>query len=169
MSYLVAIVSLDDDFHAESFIPLGRSSVCSRADAVCAHVSKKRSKRLQLSPQVSSSRLPQAGETAADPAYPGAHSTISAGGAFVLRALFSDKPYQLNVTSEVLPGVVRSFDSFAAVEKEASLSRIYAGQHFPSHENAGKSLCSAVADVIVYNCLTSVDRRNDGDRDGGGY
>jgi hypothetical protein len=83
--------------------------------------------------------LPQAGKTAADPAYPGAHASISAGGAFVLKALFGDKPYQLNVTSEVLPGVVRSFDSFAAVEKEASLSRIYAGQHFRSDENAGEA------------------------------
>src|SRR6202795_3289492 len=56
--------------------------------------------------------LPQAGKTAADPAYPGAHATISAGGAFVLSALFGDKPLQLSVTSEVRPGVVRSFDSF---------------------------------------------------------
>jgi hypothetical protein len=113
--------------------------------------------------------LPQAGKTAADPAYPGAHATISAGGAFVLKALFGDKPYQLNVTSEVLPGVVRSFDSFAAVEKEASLSRIYAGQHFRSDENAGQRLGSAVADFIVDNFLTPVHRRNEGDRDGDGY
>jgi len=49
----------------------------------------------------------------------------------VLKALFGDKPYQLNVTPEVLPEIVRSSDSFAAVEKEASRSRIYAGQHFP--------------------------------------
>jgi hypothetical protein len=62
--------------------------------------------------------LRQAGKTAADPSYPGAHATISAGGAFVLRALFGDKPFQLSVTSEVVPGVVRSFDSFSAVENE---------------------------------------------------
>jgi len=104
--------------------------------------------------------LPQAGKTAADPAYPGAHATISAGGAFVLSALFGDKPFQLSVTSEVLPGVVRSFDGFAAVEKEASLSRVYAGQHFRSDENAGERLGSAVADFVVDNFLTLV-----GDRD----
>jgi PAP2 superfamily len=113
--------------------------------------------------------LPQAGKTAADPAYPGAHATISAGGAFVLKALFGDKPYQLNVTSEVLPGVVRSFDSFAAVEKEASLSRIYAGQHFRSDENGGETLGSAVANFVVNNFLTRVHRRNDGDRDADDY
>jgi hypothetical protein len=78
----------------------------------------------------------------------------------VLSALFGAKPLQLNVTSEVLPGVVRSFDSFAAVEKEASLSRVYAGQHFRSDENAGERLGSAVADFVVDNFLTLV---GDGD------
>jgi membrane-associated phospholipid phosphatase len=107
--------------------------------------------------------LPQAGKTAADPSYPGAHATISAGGAFVLRSLFGNKPFHLSVTSEVLPGVVRSFDSFAAVEEEASLSRIYAGQHFRSDENAGEHLGSAVADFVVDNFLTRVHRRDDGD------
>jgi membrane-associated phospholipid phosphatase len=104
--------------------------------------------------------LPQAGNTAADPSYPGAHATISAGGAFVLSALFGNKPLQLSVTSEVLPGVVRSFDSFAAVENEASLSRVFAGQHFRSDESAGERLGSAVADFVVDNFLTLV---GDGD------
>jgi PAP2 superfamily len=104
--------------------------------------------------------LPQAGKTAADPSYPGAHATISAGAALVLSAFFGNKPLQLSVTSEVLPGVIRSFDSFAAVENEASLSRIYAGQHFRSDENAGERLGSAVADFVVDNFLTLV---GDGD------
>jgi len=104
--------------------------------------------------------LPQAAKTAADPSYPGAHATISAGGAFVLRTLFGNKPLQLSVTSEVLPGVVRSFDSFADVEEEATLSRIYAGQHFRSDENAGEGLGRAVADFVVDNFLTRVHRRD---------
>jgi hypothetical protein len=109
--------------------------------------------------------LPQAGKTAADPSYPGAHATISAGGEFVLRTLFGDKPFDLMVTSEVLPGVVRSFDGFAAVEKEASLSRIYAGQHFRTDENAGENLGRAVADFVVDHFLTRIPRRDAGDRD----
>ena len=83
--------------------------------------------------------LPQPGKTAADPSYPGAHATISAGGAFVLRKVFGNEPFQVNVTSEVLPGVVRSFDSFAAIENEASLSRIYAGQHFAQMKMPAKT------------------------------
>jgi hypothetical protein len=112
--------------------------------------------------------LPQAGKTAADPSYPGAHATISAGGAFVLRKVFGNEPFQVNVTSEVLPGVVRSFESFAAIENEASLSRIFAGQHFRSDENAGEKLGSAVADFVVDNFLTRVHRRDDGEGKEGG-
>jgi hypothetical protein len=107
--------------------------------------------------------LPQAGKTAADPSYPGAHAVISAGGAFVLRTLFGNRPFHLSVTSEVLPGVVRSFDSFADAKEEASLSRIYAGQHFRSDENAGERLGSAVADFVVDNFLTRVHRPEDGE------
>src|SRR6266446_2604983 len=111
--------------------------------------------------------LPQAGKTAADPSYPGAHATISAGGEFVLRALLGNKRFHLSVTSEVLPGVVRSFDSFADAAEEASLSRIYAGQHFRSDENAGANLGRAVADFVVDNFLTRVHNRDgEGDNEG---
>jgi hypothetical protein len=71
------------------------------------------------------------------PSYDGAHAAISAGGAFVPRSLFGNKPLHLTVTSEALPGVVRSFDSFADAEEEASVSRIYAGQQsFVMHRPA---------------------------------
>jgi PAP2 superfamily len=113
--------------------------------------------------------LPQAGNTAADPSYPGAHATISGGAAFVLGAVFGEKPFPLNVTSEVLPGVVRSFDNFAAVANEASLSRIYAGQHFRSDENAGEKLGGAVADFVVEKFLTPVDKEGHGDGAGEGH
>jgi PAP2 superfamily protein len=109
--------------------------------------------------------LPQAGNTAPDPSYPGAHATISAGAAVVLNAFFGRKPIHLSVTSEVLPGVIRSFDSFLAVEKEASVSRVYAGQHFRSDEDAGERLGRAVANFAVDNLLTRVPRRDERERD----
>jgi hypothetical protein len=113
--------------------------------------------------------LPRAGNTAADPAYPGAHATISAGGAFVLNAFFGKGPFHLDVTSEVLPGVVRSFDSFAAVEKEASVSRVYAGQHFRADEDAGERLGGAVADFVVNNLLRRIHGRDDRQEDRDDY
>jgi hypothetical protein len=113
--------------------------------------------------------LPRAGNTAADPAYPGAHATISAGGAFVLNAFFGKRPFRLDVTSEVLPGVVRSFDSFAAIEKEASVSRVYAGQHFRTDEEVGERLGGAVADFVVDNLLRRVHGRDDRQEDRDDY
>jgi len=111
--------------------------------------------------------LPQPTKTAADPSYPGAHATISAGSEFVLSTVFGRKPFSLVVTSEVLPGVTRSFDSFADAENEASLSRIFAGQHFRTDENAGEKLGKSVADFVVDNFLTPVHGRGeDGDREG---
>jgi hypothetical protein len=105
--------------------------------------------------------LPETTNTGTDPSYPGAHATISSGGAFVLGAFFGNKPFHLSVTSEVLPGVVRSFDSFADIENEASLSRVFAGQHFRSDENTGEKLGSSVADFVVGNFLTRVHGRDD--------
>jgi hypothetical protein len=110
--------------------------------------------------------LPQATKTAADPSYPGAHATISAGAEFVLNAVFGQKPFNLIVTSEVLPGTTRSFDSFAGAENEASASRIFAGQHFRTDENAGEKLGGSVADFVVDNFLTRVPDRENRDHEG---
>ena len=109
--------------------------------------------------------LPQSGNTAADPSYPGAHATISAGAAFILTRFFGHKRLHLNVTSEVLPGVARSFDSFAAVRDEASVSRVFAGQHFSTDEAAGEVLGKAVAEFAAKNVMTRVKRSDRGDGD----
>jgi hypothetical protein len=83
--------------------------------------------------------------------------------------LFGRGPFHIDVTSEVVPGVVRSFDSISAIEHEASLSRVYAGQHFRSDENAGERLGGSVGDFVVDNFLTRVhhhgDRGGHGDHD----
>jgi len=96
-----------------------------------------------------------------DPAYPGAHAVISAAAAFILEEFFKTKHLQLAVTSESLPGVTRNFDSLDDVEKEASLSRVYAGVHFRSDEDAGEVLGRRVADFVSDHAL----RRQHDDRD----
>jgi hypothetical protein len=45
-------------------------------------------------------------------------------------------------------GVTRHFTSFSAAAEEAGLSRIYAGQHFRTDHNAGKTLGKQVAEFI---------------------
>jgi membrane-associated phospholipid phosphatase len=98
--------------------------------------------------------LPEVGKTAADPSYPGAHAALSAAGAFILDLFFGGDQATLKVTSEVLPGVERSFTSFSAAAQEATLSRIYAGQHFRFDLTAGQQLGRAVAEFVGENLLT---------------
>jgi PAP2 superfamily len=86
--------------------------------------------------------------TAADPSYPGAHSTISAAGATALSAFFGNQA-RINVTSDVLPGVDRTFASYNDVGTEAGLSRIYAGQHTRIDHVAGMELGHNVAQFVL--------------------
>jgi hypothetical protein len=91
--------------------------------------------------------------TALDPSYPGAHAVVSAAGADVLSTFFGSDSENFAVTSEVLPGVVRGFTSFSAAADEASVSRIYAGQHFRFDLVAGQRLGTQVADYVQRNFL----------------
>src|SRR6201993_4720187 len=91
--------------------------------------------------------LPLSTKTAPDPSYPGAHSAISKAGATVLTFYFGNQ-FTFDVTSESLGGVTRHFTRFSAAAEEAGLSRIYAGQHFRTDHNAGKSLGRQVAESI---------------------
>jgi len=98
--------------------------------------------------------LPEVGKTGADPSYPGAHGVISAAAAGVLTAFFGRDPFEFSVTSEVLPGVDRSFRTFGDAAHEASLSRIFGGQHFRFDQTAGERLGREVADFVVAGFLT---------------
>jgi PAP2 superfamily len=102
--------------------------------------------------------LPAVGNTTPDPSYPGAHAVISAAGAEVLTSFFRTDHFELSVTSEVMSGVDRSFTSFSAAAKEATMSRIFAGVHFRFDLTSGQRLGSDVADFVVDNFLTSRDR-----------
>jgi membrane-associated phospholipid phosphatase len=86
--------------------------------------------------------------TAADPSYPGAHSTISAAGAAVLSAFFGNRD-GIDVRSSAVPGVVRTFHSYSDVATEAGLSRIFAGQHTRIDHVAGLRLGSDVARYVL--------------------
>jgi membrane-associated phospholipid phosphatase len=104
--------------------------------------------------------LPLAGNTPADPSYPGAHSTISAASADVLTSLYGDKQ-RFSVTSSALPGVARSFASFKAAATEAGLSRIYAGVHTRIDHEAGLALGNNVARFVLHNALLPANDSSD--------
>jgi hypothetical protein len=86
--------------------------------------------------------------TAPDPSYPGAHGTISAAGADVLSAIYGND-VRFTVTSPALPGVERSFASFSEAAREASVSRIYNGNHSRLDEVAGDDLGHNIAGFVL--------------------
>ena len=107
--------------------------------------------------------LPEVGRTAPDPSYPGAHAVISAAGAEVLISFFERDGFEFNVTSEVLPGVERSFTSFSSAAEEATLSRTFAGQHFRFDLTTGQRLGRDIADFVLDNFFAPVHRQDEAD------
>jgi hypothetical protein len=98
--------------------------------------------------------LPEVGNTTPDPSYPGAHAVISAAAACVLTSFFKRDHFDFNLTSEVLPGVERSFSRISAAAEEATLSRIFGGVHFRFDLTTGQRLGHEVAEFVVDNFLT---------------
>ena len=107
--------------------------------------------------------LPEVGKTAPDPSYPGAHAVISASAAEVLISFFERDHADFNVTSEVLPGVQRSFTSISAAAEEATLSRIFGGQHFRTDLTTGQRLGREVADFVLDNFLAPGQPKDESD------
>jgi hypothetical protein len=105
--------------------------------------------------------LPAVGNTTPDPSYPGAHAVISAAGESVLASVLGHDHFDFNVTSEVMPGVERSFTTFSDADEEATLSRIFAGVHFRSDLTTGQRLGREVADFVVDKFLTPVHDGHD--------
>jgi hypothetical protein len=88
--------------------------------------------------------------TAPDPSYPGAHGAISAAGASVLSTIYGND-FAFTVTSPALPDVQRSFDSFSEAAEEASVSRIYNGNHTRIDQVAGENLGRDVAGFVLHD------------------
>jgi hypothetical protein len=105
--------------------------------------------------------LPEVGNTTPDPSYPGAHAAISAAALDVLLSVLERDRMHLVVTSEVLPGVTRSFDRLSAAAEEATLSRIFAGVHFRFDLTTGARLGRDLADFVVDTLLRRVEDRED--------
>ena len=76
----------------------------------------------------------------------------------MLISFFREHDFDFSVTSEVMPGVERSFTSLEAAAEEATQSRIFAGVHFPFDLSTGQRLGVDVADFVVDNFLTPRDR-----------
>jgi hypothetical protein len=100
--------------------------------------------------------LPLNTNTAPDPAYPGAHATISAAGATLVRAFFHQDHFNFTASSEVLPGVQRRFTRFSEATREATDSRVFAGQHFRFDLSSGPRLGRDIAFFTLRKALTPI-------------
>jgi hypothetical protein len=86
--------------------------------------------------------------TAPDPSYPGAHGTVSAAAADVLAAAYGND-FAFAATSTALAGVTRTFTSFSEAADEATVSRIYNGNHTRVDQVAGENLGRDVAGYVL--------------------
>ncbi len=82
--------------------------------------------------------------TAPDPSYPGAHAALSQAAQSVLTAFFGAQ-HHLTLTAK---GSTRTFDSIPAAADDATLSRLWAGQHTDIDNRAGLQLGSQVAGAV---------------------
>jgi len=83
------------------------------------------------------------------PAYTSGHSTISAAAAEVLTGLFNDNQNFTDTTEKEYGLPVRSFASFRAAAREASMSRIYAGIHYRSDCEEGSEQGAKVGQLVL--------------------
>jgi PAP2 superfamily len=93
--------------------------------------------------------------TANDPSYPGAHATFSQAGATVLEDFFGTDVFSFSLTNSSV-ALTRTFGSFSQAADEASASRIFAGQHFRSDEEAGQTLGNQIADFVTDHVLLPI-------------
>jgi hypothetical protein len=94
--------------------------------------------------------------TPAHPEYVSGHSTYSAAAATVLGSVFGDN-VAFTTTSVTVPGVERSFDSFAEAAAEAGRSRVYGGIHYEFTNAAGNALGAQVAQAVLQRFALSED------------
>jgi hypothetical protein len=87
------------------------------------------------------------------PDYVSGHSTFSGAAAEVLTQIYGKK-FSFTTNSVGLAGAERSYKSFNAAADEAGMSRIYAGIHTMSANEAGLSSGKALGHYVVKNFLT---------------
>jgi membrane-associated phospholipid phosphatase len=90
------------------------------------------------------------------PEYISGHSTFSAAAAKVLAEFYGTDGMTFSVRSDSVPGVIRTYDSFAGAAEEIGLSRIYGGIHFLSADLDGLSAGEALGDYVARGFLRPI-------------
>jgi membrane-associated phospholipid phosphatase len=99
--------------------------------------------------------------TPAHPEYPSGHSTVSAAAGAVLADYFGEET-NFGVVSDTMVGVVRSFSSFSAALNEVGDARVFAGIHFRSACDDGRTTGAGVASYVIGNSLQPIHGNHNG-------
>lgn len=87
------------------------------------------------------------------PSYTSGHSTFSAAASRVLERFFGTDDIEFAVTSDGLPGAVRTFKKLSDARREIGMSRIWAGIHFMSDNLDGQNAGIKIADWTIDHAL----------------
>ena len=87
------------------------------------------------------------------PSYTSGHSTFSAAASRLLERYFGTDDLEFTVTSDGLPGAVRTFKKLSAARDEIGMSRVWAGIHVMSDNLEGQKAGLKVADWVFDNAL----------------
>jgi len=90
------------------------------------------------------------------PAYTSGHSTFSTSAARLLGHFFGTDDVAFSTSSDGLPGVVRSFQSFTEAAEEAGMSRIYGGIHWIFDHTDARTSGHALADLVWSSTLRRI-------------
>jgi membrane-associated phospholipid phosphatase len=82
------------------------------------------------------------------PEYVSGHSAFSAAAATILARFVGTDHVPFTIGSDAVPGVTRSYSSFADAAHEIALSRIYGGIHFLSADLDGLSMGQAIGEHV---------------------
>jgi hypothetical protein len=91
------------------------------------------------------------------PSYTSGHSTFSAAGARTLALFFGTDEIEFSVTSDALPGAVRSFKKLSDAQKEAGMSRVWGGIHTMSDNLEAQKAGVKIADWVWEHALQPID------------
>lgn len=90
------------------------------------------------------------------PTYISGHATFGGAVFEVLKDFYGTDAISFDVTSEEMPGMVRSFDSFSQAMAENGRSRVYLGIHWNYDDLVGQTTGMEVADFVGANFFAAV-------------
>jgi hypothetical protein len=92
------------------------------------------------------------------PSYTSGHSTFSAAAARTLALFFGTDDIEFTVTSDGLPGAVRTYKKLSDAQREAGMSRVWGGIHTMSDNLEAQKVGVKIADWTFANALLPLSK-----------